>query len=177
MQLAIKCIKMKKLLCNLLLCFICIFILPNSIHGNDFIAKPNITLVDRYTNEYLDAEENLWAVILRREDSTLQQIYNIHMDFLKRHYGESNILLNGIFGNFSPKLANSVIIINATSHDIAREFFEHRNYTVLSMKAFEGINLDSTFHIVYELTVNSTEFWHDVDNVSGKKQIHLTFYG
>lgn len=154
-----------KLLCNLLLCIICIS--PNSIRGNESMAsKPNITLVDRYTNEYLDAEENLWAVIARREDSTLQQIYNIHMDFLKRHYGESNILLNGFSESFNPKLANSVVIINATSHDIAREFFEHRNYTVLSMKAFEGINLDTTFHTIYEQTVNSTEFWHNLDNVS-----------
>lgn len=153
-----------KLLCNLLVCII--VILPNAIRSNDIIAKPNITLVDRYINEYLDAEENLWAVISRREDSTLQQIYNIHMDFLKRPCGESNILLNGFLENFSSKLANSVIIINATSHEIALEFFEHRNYTVLSMKAFEGVNLDKTFHTVYELTVNSTEFWHDLENVS-----------
>lgn len=144
-----------------LMCIIAI--LPNAIHSNDMIAKPNITLVDRYTNEYLDAEEILWAVIARREHSTLQQIYNIHMDFLNRHYGESNILLNGFF---SPKLAKSVVIINATSHDIAREFFEHRNYTVLSMKAFEGVSLDEIFHAVYELTVNSTEFWNNLENVS-----------
>lgn len=152
------------LLCSLSVCII--LILPNAIRSNDIIAKPNITLVDRCINEYLDAEENLWAVIARREDSTLQQIYNIHMDFLKRHYGESNILLHGFLENLSPKLANSIIIINATSHEIAREFFEHRNYTVLSMKALEGVDLDKTFHIVYELTVNSTEFWHDLENVS-----------
>lgn len=86
---------------------------------------------------------------------------------MKRNYGESNILLNGIFlTNLSPKLANSIIIINTTSHEIAREFFEHRNYTVLSMKAFEGVRIDETFHAVYQLTVNSTEFWNDLENVS-----------
>lgn len=159
-----------KLLCNLLVGIITI--LPNAIHSNDIIAKPNITVVDRFTNEYLDAEENLWAVIARREDSTLQQIYNVHMDFLKRHYGETNILLNGFLENISPKLANSVIIINATSHEIAREFFEHRNYTVLSMKAFEGVNLDKTFHKVYELTVNSTEFFLSLENVSGNVAVN-----
>lgn len=56
-----------KLLCNLFMCIIAI--LPNAIHGNDIIANLNTTLVpqkvpvDRYINEYLDAEEHLWTVI------------------------------------------------------------------------------------------------------------------
>lgn len=153
-----------KRFCNLLVCIVAI--LPNAIRSNDFIAKPNITLVDRYINEYLDAEENLWTVIARREDSTLQQIYNIHMDFLHRNYGESNILSKGFLPHLTLTLLNSVNTINTTSHDIAREFFEHRNYTVLSMKAFEGVDLDKTFQLVHKLTVNSTEFWQDLENVS-----------
>lgn len=157
-----------KQFCYLFVCIVAI--LPSVIRSNGIIAKPNITLVDRYTNEYLDAEENLWAVIERREDSTLQQIYNIHMDFLHRNYGESSILSKGILPHLTLTLFNSVHTINTTSHDIAREFFEHRNYTVLSMKAYEGVDLDKTFQTVYKLTVNSTEFWHDLENVSAKPQ-------
>lgn len=157
-----------KRFCNLLVCIVAI--LPNAIRSNGIIARPNITLVDRCTNEYLDAEENLWAVIARREDSTLQQIYNIHMDFLHRNYGESKIISKGFLPHLTLTLVNSVNTINTTSHDIAREFFEHRNYTVLSMKAFEGVDLDKTFQAVYNLTVNSTEFWQDLENVSVNPQ-------
>lgn len=136
---------------------------------------PHIVLVDQLTKDYIAAEEKLWGVIERREDSTLQQIYNIHMDYLKRHYGEPNVLLNGQhFNEHAPKLKATIIMINETSHDIAREFFEHRNYTVLSMKAFEGIHLDKTFNIVYDLTINSTDFWQSLQNVSEKKK-HVIF--
>lgn len=128
---------------------------------------PYVTLVDQLTKDYLDAEKTLWQVIEKREDSTLQQIYNIHTDFLNRHYGESNVLLSGIYmDTVNPKLINNIISINETSHDIAREFFEHRNYTVLSMKALTGINLDKTFQSVCEQTINSNGFWEQLKNVS-----------
>lgn len=133
--------------------------------GSDEVS--HVTLVDQLTKDYLESEKNLWEVIERREDSTLQQIYNIHTDFLNRHYGESNVFLNGVYmNNINPKLLNNIIKINETSHDIAREFFEHRNYTVLSIKAFEGINLDKTFQSVCEQTINSTDFWNNLKNVS-----------
>lgn len=133
---------------------------------NNQIVQPRINLVDQLIKDYLLAEENLWSVIERREPSTLQQIYDIHMAFLNRQYGESNVILNGIFDHNDPKLTNSIISINETSHDIAREFFEHRNYTVLSLKAFNGITMENTFNIVYNLTVNSTHFWSSLTNVS-----------
>lgn len=151
--------------CYLILCiFVVLPVDAMDDSGDDVL---HVTLVDNLTKEYLDAEHNLWGVIERREDSTLQQIYNIHTDFLGRHYGESNVLLNGVYmNNVNPKLLNNIITINETSHDIAREFFEHRNYTVLSMKAFEGINLDKTFQSICEQTINSTDFWNNLKNVS-----------
>lgn len=128
---------------------------------------PYNTLVDQLIKDYLAAEKNLWEVIEKREDSTLQQIYNIHTDFLNRHYGESNVLLSGVYmDTVNPKLINNIISINETSHDIAREFFEHRNYTVLSMKALDGINLEKTFQSVCEQTINSNGFWGQLKNVS-----------
>lgn len=150
---------MKRFCYLLLLIFV---ILPNATKSTD----SNIVLVDQLTTDYLEAEENLWSVIEKREDSTLQQIYNVHMEFLNRHYGESNVLLHGFYALNSPKLINNIITINETSHEIAREFFEHRNYTVLSMKAFEGINLDKTFKSICELTINSADFWNILKNVS-----------
>lgn len=151
------------------LCYLLVYIfvvLPNIAESNDTVVQPHIALVDQLIKDYLVEEDNLWAVIERREESTLQQIYNIHTEFLHRPYGETNVLLNGIFVDNDPKLRNSIITINDTSHDIAREFFEHRNYTVLSMKSLEGINLDRTFNVVYELAVNSTDFWLSLKNVS-----------
>lgn len=152
---------MKQLLCLIFF----YFILPNRIQGNDLIGQ-QITLVDQLTKDYLRAEKELWKVIERREDSTLQQIYNVHTEFLNRHYGESNILLFGKHLKNNMNVRNSVVAINETSHDIAREFFEHRNYTVLSMKAMNGINLDETFDIIFVETANSTDFWNNLKNVS-----------
>lgn len=145
---------------------LCILVISSVATENSDPTLVHTTLVDQLTKDYLDAETILWEVIGRREDSTLQQIYNIHTDFLNRHYGESNILLNGIDTANSLKLRSNIITINETSHDIAREFFEHRNYTVLSLKALNGINLDDTFGSICELTINSTDFWDHVKNVS-----------
>lgn len=152
-------------------------VVPNTAESNNTtIGQPHISLVDQLIKDYLMAEENLWSAIERREPSTLQQIYDIHTAFLQRHYGESNVILNGIFIRNDPKLTSSIITINETSHDIAREFFEHRNYTVLSMKAYEGINVDKTFNTVFELTVNSTDFWSSLKNVSVSKVDSLMKY-
>ncbi|XP_055324714.1 uncharacterized protein LOC129579092 [Sitodiplosis mosellana] len=150
-------------LCHFILCIFVVLPIDTIESTSDKVL--HVTLVDQLTKDYLEAEKNLWEVIERREDSTLQQIYNIHTDFLKRHYGESNVLLNDVhMNNNNLKLLNNIITINETSHDIAREFFEHRNYTVLSMKAFDGINLDKTFQSVCEQTINSTDFWNNLKN-------------
>lgn len=153
-------------LCYILLCFFTAFSdTTENIDTSDQLQ--HVTLVDQLTKDYLAAEKNLWEVIERREDNTLQQIYNVHTEFLKRHYGESNVLLSGLYMNtVSPKLINNIVTINETSHDIAREFFEHRNYTVLSIKALNGINLDKTFQSICELTINSIEFWNELKTVS-----------
>ncbi|XP_031620535.1 uncharacterized protein LOC116339055 [Contarinia nasturtii] len=155
--------------CYLLCIFLVFFDAIKSDDDVDEIDEidqlPQIALVDQLTKDYLVAERKLWEVIERREDSTLQQIYNVHTEFLNRNYGETNVFLNGFYANnVDPKLLNCIITINETSHDIAREFFEHRNYTVLSMKAFEGIHLDKTFETVCEQTINSTDFWSNLQN-------------
>lgn len=158
--------------CYLLCIFLVLFHTTKSNDVDKIDQLPHIALVDQLTKDYLEAEEKLWEVIERREDSTLQQIYNVHTEFLNRNYGESNVLLNGVYtDNVDPKLLNNIIKINETSHDIAREFFEHRNYTVLSMKALDGINLDKTFASVCEQTINSTDFWSNLQNVSDKRVI------
>lgn len=164
---------MNRLICLFFLCFV---LLPNRIRCTDLISQ-KITLVDQLTKDYLRAEKELWKVIERREDSTLQQIYNVHTEFLNRQYGESNILLNGKHLNKNQIVISSVNAINETSHDIAREFFEHRNYTVLSLKAFDGITLDKTFQQIYNETINSTKFWNSLKNVSKTNQfIHFFFF-
>lgn len=123
-------------------------------------------LVDQLIGDYLKAEQDLWRVIEKREPSTLQQIYDLHTHFLKRDYGQSHTFLNAIYLSRSALIINSILSINQTSHSIAREFFEHRNYTVLSSVAMNGIDLDNTLNVIYDETVNSTEFWDGIHNVS-----------
>lgn len=123
------------------------------------------TLVDQLTNDYLMAEKDLWVSIEKREDSTLQQIYNVHTQYLNRFYGESNVFLNAIYLNSNPVVVHSIIAINQTSHEIATEFFEHRNYSVLSLKAIDGLKVYKIFDDILKETINSTEFWINVKNV------------
>lgn len=151
-------------------CYILLWIvvvLSDATTIEDAENESNLSLVDQLAQSYLKEEDHLWTVIEKREDSTLQQIHDVHMNFLKRNYGESKILLSHshLLAN-SHKILGNIKNINETSYDIAHEFFGHPNYTVLSMKALNGINLDNTFQSIYELTVNSTEFWSSVKNVS-----------
>lgn len=143
-------------------------VLSDATHqADDDSDEPQLSLVDQLAENYLKEENHLWSVIEKREDSTLQQIHDVHMNFLKRHYGESNILLSHSDSiDNSHKILSNINVINETSYDIAHEFFGHPNYTVLSMKALNGINLDKTFESIYELTVNSTIFWTNLQNVS-----------
>lgn len=138
---------------------------------NDVDSEPvhrmHNSLVDQLIDDYLVAEKNLWEVIERREPSTLQQIYNNHTYFLHTHYGQSNMLFNLELVEKSPKIVASVIKINETSLDIANEFFgRHRNYSALSIKAFNGIIIDKLFEEIYNDTINSTDFWSSIQKVS-----------
>lgn len=122
------------------------------------------TLVDELTAKYLADEAELWKVIEKREDRTLQFIYNVHTELLNRDFGESNVFLRATyFPNF--RVTGSIMAINDTSHEIQDEFFEHRNYTALSIRATNGINLGKMFDSIYEETINSTEFWSTIKNV------------
>lgn len=135
--------------------------------GNVNGAVGDVTLVDQLTTDYLMAEKDLWAVILKREDSTLQQMYNVHTQFLNLNLGGSNVLLNSTHVKGVPSIvAANIIHINATSHDIAEEFFERRNYTVLSEKANKAINLTETFDVILNATLNSSEFANALAAVS-----------
>lgn len=134
-------------------------------------AVGELTLVDQLTADYLVAEKELWAVILKREPSTLQQMYDVHTRFLNLDLGGSNVLLNGTYvKSMLPEVVvDSIIQINKTSYDIADEFFERRNYTVLSEKANAGINLAQTFEAILNATINSNDFAKELMAVSFSK--------
>lgn len=131
-------------------------------------AVGEVTQVDQLTSDYLMAEKDLWAVILKREDSTLQQMYNVHTHFLSLDLGGSNVLLNGthVKSVATGELAGHIIQINQTSYDIAEEFFERRNYTVLSEKANRAINLTESFEAILNATIKSNDFLNDLAAVS-----------
>lgn len=154
---------------NRFLCwfFIVFIFLPHGIQSNDSISQ-QITLVDQLTKDYLASEQELWKVIERRDQDTLQQIYNVHMEFLKRPNNGTNILLNGKSIGNNQMVRKSLMVINVTSSDIAQEFFEPivRNYSVLSIKALNGIKLEGIFEVVYNHTIDSSDFWNKMKNVS-----------
>lgn len=133
------------------------------------------TLVDQLIDDYLVAEKYLWSVIERREPSTLQQIYDNHTYFLNTHYGQSNMLFNIELIDQSPEIVASIHKINETSLDIANEFFgRHRNYSVLSEKAMNGIQTDKLFFAIYNDTIKSPDFWSSTRNLTADCQIPST---
>lgn len=123
-------------------------------------------LIDRLINDYLTAEDELWGFIEKREARTLQRMYDLHTVFLNRDYGESGVMRNSIFLHTRPQLIESMAEINTTSFVIAEEFFERRNYSVLSLKAARGTNLSSSFDVIYNEVVNGTEFWNKIKSVN-----------
>lgn len=133
----------------------------------DVQAVGEVTLVDQLTVDYLAAEKDLWAAILKREDSTLQQMYNVHTHFLNHDLGGSNVLLNSTHD----AVAASIVHINKTSHDISEEFFERRNYTVLSEKAFKASNLTDTLLAILNATIKSEDFLKELAAVSSRLEI------
>lgn len=155
-------------------CLVCIFVVvlsdANAENHGDGVNEQQlphiITLVDQLTANYLKEEDHLWAVIQKREDSTLQQIHDVHQSFLKRQYGESNVIHSNIFMSPNPNVLAHLSVINQTSYEIAHEFFGHPNYSALSIMALNAIDLDKTFELVFEQTANSTEFWSNLKNVS-----------
>lgn len=126
-----------------------------------------VTLVDKLINSYLEAEKDLWVVILKREDVTLQKMYDVHTQYLTANLGGSNVLMNSTYVQNVPfKVAESIVLINMTSYDLAEEFFERRNYTVLSEKANRAMNLTGLFDAVFNATINSSEYTQELAAVS-----------
>lgn len=123
-------------------------------------------LVDQLTSDYLKIEQSLWRVIEKREPSTLQQIYNIHTTFMKRDHGESNVMRNHVYMHHNESIAAHINKIDEVTAKLALEFFERRNYVALSAVAEEGILLERQTDAIFEHTVNNTEFWYSIQNVS-----------
>lgn len=123
-------------------------------------------LVDQLTSDYLKIEQSLWRVIEKREPSTLQQIYNIHTRFMGKDYGESNVLREQIYLKRNDSVAASIHVIDDVAAKLALEFFENRNYVALSAVAESGIQLERETDAIFSHTVNSTDFWESIHNVS-----------
>lgn len=123
-------------------------------------------LVDQLTSDYLKVEQSLWRAIEKREPSTLQQIYNIHTQFMSKNYGQSNVLRDQIYLKFNGSIAKNFLVIDNITAHLSLEFFENRNYAALSKVAENGIQLEQETDSIFGETVNSTEFWDDVKNVN-----------
>lgn len=121
--------------------------------------------VDQLTSDYLKVEQSLWRAIEKREPSTLQQIYNIHTQFMSKNYGQSNVLREQIYLELNESISENFRVIDNVTAQLALEFFQNRNYAALSKVAEDGIQLEQETDSILSETVNNTEFWDNVKNV------------
>lgn len=99
----------------------------------------DVTIVDHLTADYLRAEKNLWKVVERRESNALDQIYDVHSQYLNRDFGETNVILNRTYVKALPQLViDAVIEIKKTSHHLLDAIYRHR---ITNEQAKEGGNL------------------------------------
>lgn len=136
--------------------------------GSAVTGEIQEVLVDQLTSDYLKVEQSLWRVIEKREPSTWQQIYNIHTRFMSKDYGGSNVLRERVYLQLNDSVAANIQVIDDVTTKLAWEFFENRNYEALSAVAADGIRLERETDAIVQQTVNNTEFWDDIRNVSNR---------
>lgn len=115
--------------------------------------------------DYFQIEEYLWQVIERREENTLEQIYNEH----KLRFGDSNHYENFIERNrisVDFELSGALKLLNETTAAV---------YGILKSQDFGGLNrfaysprvrsVTDALKIFNESTT-LMELWHDIKDVS-----------
>lgn len=138
---------------------LCIFVLICIVH---FTGAINVTIVDQLTTDYLKAEQELWKVVERREPDALDQIYNVHSQFLNRDFGETYVLLNKTYAKKLPdRVLDKIIEINRTSHDILDAISRHE---ITNEQALVGKKLYRKLDVILDATTgtNCGEFVNEL---------------
>lgn len=149
-------------LLQLLFIVICVVLI-----GIDADTSPRVEelRVNKLIAEYFQIEEHLWQVIERREENTLEQIYNEH----KFRLGDNNRYENFIERNrivVDLDLADGLRFLNETTSTVTG---------ILKSQDFGGLNRFAHSPRVWNITevlalinrsIISTELWHDIRDVS-----------
>lgn len=142
--------------------FTIVFNAENAI-GDD--ANQTQTLqINKLISRYFQTEEYLWIVIERREENTLEQIYNEHKTVLNDNKFMNVIERMRITVDF--ELIKNLKFLNETSTRVYN-ILKSRDYGELNKFARSDRvqNVTDAIEAVSRLC-NTTDFWRDLENVS-----------
>lgn len=150
---------------QLLFCVMFVAFIGINVRCADTLPLVEDLLVNKLIAEYFQIEENLWQVIERREENTLEQIYNEHQIRLgKGHQYENFIERNRIGVDLD--LAHGLKFLNETTSAV---------FIILKSHDFGSLNRFARSPCVWNITealalisqsILSNELWHDVNDVS-----------
>lgn len=134
-------------------------------HCADTSSQVEDLRVNKLIAEYFQIEEHLWQVIERREENTLEQIYQVYKFRLgDTHRYENFIERNRIVVDLD--LASGLKFLNETTSMV---------FGVLKSQDFGGLdrfahsqrvrNITEVLALINR-TLGSTELWHDIRDVS-----------
>lgn len=137
----------------------------HTLHCADNTPRVEDLRVNKLIAEYFQIEEHLWQVIERREENTLEQMYNEH----KFRLGDSNRYENFIGRNrigVDLDLASGLKFLNETTTTV---------FGILKSQDFGSLNRFAHSSLVRNITevlayinrsIVLTELWHDIRDVS-----------
>lgn len=121
--------------------------------------------VNKLIAEYFQIEEHLWQVIERREENTLEQIYNEHKFRLGDSHRYENFIERNRIG-VDLDLAIGLKFLNETTTTV---------FGILKSQDFGSLNRFAHSPLVRNITellafinrpIVLTELWHDISDVS-----------
>lgn len=134
--------------------------------GADTLPRVEELRVNKLIVEYFQIEEYLWQVIERREENTLEQIYNEHKIRLadsSNHY--ENIIERNRIG-VDLDLANGLKFLNETTSTVSGILKSH-DFGGLNRFAHSPRirNITDVLTFINRSTI-PTELWHDIRDVN-----------
>lgn len=147
----------------LILTFTVLIINSNAENGNSVVNQTELLQVTKLISSYFQTEEYLWIVIERREENTLEQIYNehkiaLHINQFQNVVERSRITVDfGLNGNLKFLNETSTFVFNILKN---RDYFALDRYA----KSQQVLNISTAIETIYRLC-NTTEFWRDLNYV------------
>lgn len=145
-------------------CAVSLSVDSSIVVGAEISGRVENLLVDKQRNDYMLIEENLWQVIERREENTLEQICNEHRKCLSENHFENFLDRNRV--NVDIDLIGGLKVLNETTTNVF-SILKFRDYGGLMRFAHSPLvrNITEAMQLVSRKTV-SDELWKDLRDVS-----------